>query len=129
MSKTLLTAFTTQLTNFLDELVELCPEEKDFQVFRNAILLLKKTNPRKIIELFDKYTSTYRKAILEKDEKFILNDNYDTIIGDIDSSSENIWSTIAKLRKYWGDLSSTNKETIWKYFHVLINLSDMIKKA
>ena len=129
MSKTLLTAFTTQLTNFLDELVELCPEEKDFQVFRNAISLLKRTNPRKIIELFDKYTSVYRKAILEKDEQFILNDNYDTIIGDINTSSENIWGTVTKLRKYWDNLSDNNKETIWKYFHVLINLSDMINKA
>lgn len=129
MSKTLLTAFNTQLTNFLNELVELCPEESDFKVFRNAIMLLKKTNPRKVVSLFDKYSANYKKYILEKDETFILNDNYTTIVNDIDSSSENIWNTITKIRKYWNNLSDNNKENIWKYFQVLINLNDLIKKS
>lgn len=129
MSKTLLTAFNTQLTNFLDELVALCPEESDFKVFRNAISLLKKTNPRKVVELFDKYSANYKKYILEKDESFILNDDYNIIVNDINSSSENIWNTITKIRKYWTNLSETNKESIWKYFQILINLNDLIKNS
>ena len=52
---TLLTAFNTQLSTFIDELTVLCPEDNDFKVFKNAFLLLKKSNPRQISIFFSKY--------------------------------------------------------------------------
>ena len=41
---TLLTAFNTQLLNFIEQLIILCPEDNDFKVFKNGFLLLKKSN-------------------------------------------------------------------------------------
>ena len=38
----LLTAFNTQLINFIEELIELFPDDLDFKVFKNATLILKK---------------------------------------------------------------------------------------
>ena len=49
---TILTAFNTQLATFIDELILLCPEDNDFKVFKNAFLLLKRTNPRQISIFF-----------------------------------------------------------------------------
>ena len=118
---TILTAFNTQLINFVDELILLCPEEYDFKVFKNGILLLKRTNPRKIIELFNVYVVKYQDSILEKNEQFFLDNNY---ADEIDASdTENLYTIINKLKKYWSSLTESNKETIWKYLHVLIKLN------
>tara|TARA_B110001469_G_C9547915_1_gene271889 strand:+ start:243 stop:614 length:372 start_codon:yes stop_codon:yes gene_type:complete len=120
---TILTAFNTQLINFTDELIILCPEEHDFKVFKNGILLLKRTNPRKIIELFNVYVVKYKESILEKNETFFLDNNYND---DIDTDDiENLYSIINKLKKYWCSLSDSNKETVWKYLQVLIKLNDI----
>ena len=45
----LLTAFNTQIINFLDEMIKIYPNDLDFLTFKNAITLFKKTNPRKIL--------------------------------------------------------------------------------
>ena len=125
---TLLTAFNTQLSNFIDELIILCPEDNDFKVFKNAFLLLKRSNPRQISVFFTKYISDFKKKILEKDETFFLDNNYETVTKDIESSQENILMTINKLKNYWKDLSDNNKETIWKYLSNLIKLNDLLQK-
>ena len=129
MTTSLLTAFTTQLINFCDELILLFPEDNDFKVFKNGILLLKKTNPRQIIKLFHGYVKEYYGQILNKEESFFLENDYDSLINEIDSKSDNIIMTIGKLKQYWGDLSENNKESIWKYLHVLINLNEMISSS
>lgn len=125
---TILTAFNTQLATFIDELILLCPEDNDFKVFKNAFILLKRTNPRQISIFFTKYISDFKKKILEKDETFFLDNNYENVTQDIDSSQENILMTINKIKNYWKDLSETNKENIWKYLSNLIKLNDLLKK-
>ena len=127
---TLLTAFNTQLSTFIDELILLCPEDNDFKLFKNAFLLLKRTNPRQISVFFTKYIyiSDFKKKIVEKDETFFLDNSYETVTHDIDSSQENILMTINKLKNYWKDLTETNKENIWKYLSNLIKLNDLLQK-
>ena len=123
---TLLTAFNTQLLNFIEQLIILCPEDNDFKVFKNGFLLLKKSNPRKVSVFFSKYIHDFRDQILSKDESFFLENNYESVTKDIESSQENILMTINKLKNYWGDLSKTNKDNIWKYLSNLIKLNDLL---
>ena len=42
--QSLLNVFITQLTNFIDDIILLWPDDNDFKVFKNGVLLLKKTN-------------------------------------------------------------------------------------
>ena len=125
---TLLTAFNTQLSTFIDELILLCPEDNDFKVFKNAFLLLKRSNPRQISVFFTRYICNFKKKILERDETFFLDNDYETVTKDIESTQENILMTINKLKNYWKDLSETNKDNIWKYLSNLIKLNDLLQK-
>ena len=50
-----LTAFTTQLVNFFDELCNTFPEEKDIKMATEAIKGAKKINPRLILDLFTEH--------------------------------------------------------------------------
>lgn len=124
---TLLTAFNTQLSTFIDELIILT-NDNDFKVFKNAFLLLKRTNPRQVSVFFTKYVQDFKQKILDKDETFFLDNNYETVTKDIESSEENILMTINKLKNYWKDLSESNKENIWKYLSNLIKLNDLLQK-
>jgi len=128
----ILTAFNTQIINFLDETINLYPNDLDFSTFKNAILLLKKTNPRKIYELFNLYIDSYRGKIMNRDETFFISEckyqeftNYQEYYK---NNSIDISHVIDKLKLYWTDLSDNNKDKIWKYLEILIKLGDMMRK-
>ena len=87
--------FITQFNNFIDDMILLCPEDNDFKVFKNGVSLLNRTNPRKILVLFDEYIEKYKDKISEKDETFFLLNEYDEI-----EKTENILDTMNKLKIY-----------------------------
>jgi len=66
----------------------------------------------------------YRTKIIDKDETFFVNNNYTEIVSN--SNSEGVESIILKLKHYWGNLSTGNKEKVWEYLNSLIKLSDLI---
>ena len=68
MSK--LSAFVTQLTNLVDELHGLYPQDRDILMGKNSLYLVKKTNPRKIVELFKLHVMPHEQFILTKNEDF-----------------------------------------------------------
>lgn len=119
--KSYLKIFITQLNAFIDDLILLWPNDNDFRVFKNGVGLLNKTNPRKIVQLFNEYVHKYETKILEKDETFFLENEYNEI-----EKTENILNSMNKLKTYWGDLSDQNREKVWKYFEILLKLSKMV---
>lgn len=127
MSVTLLTAFNNNLNLFVNELIQSYPQEHNFSIFKNMISLMQKVNPRKVLILFIEYISPYKQKILERDESFFLEENYDTIMKTVDDR-ENAWLLMNKLKLYWKDTNNANKDIIWKYFKQLITLSAMATK-
>ena len=63
--------FITQFNNFIDDMILLCPEDNDFKVFKNGVSLLNRTNPRKILVLFDEYIEKYKDKISERQKEKI----------------------------------------------------------
>ena len=123
MSKTLLSAFNNTLDKFSCEIISTYPQEKEFVLFKNAIKLVQKVNPRKVLSLFIEYIDPYKVKILEKDESFFLNANYSNVISKANANKKNAWNLIDRIKVYWKDMSDTNKEVMWNYFIVLITLS------
>lgn len=115
-----LTAFNTQLINFFNELTTLYPNDNDLRFGKNSCEMLKKTNPRKTLEIFKENISQYEQNIMERDEVFFKNNlNYSDAL-DNDSKSLMI---VDNLKKYWDELDDKNKGNIWLYFQVLIKIS------
>ena len=113
----ILSAFNNQLIEFADDLILLYPEDNDFRTFKTHIQLMQKVNARKMLNLFKEYCIPYTQEILNKDEDFFLNNNYNQ-----DNDSDNL-IIIKKLKNYWNNINNNNREIIWKYFEVLITLS------
>jgi len=107
-------AFNSLMFEFIDELIETFPEEKELKVFKNAALSLKKANHKKLVETFMAEVSQYSDQIMNKDENFILNTN-------------NEFLKKINLCKWWtDDLSSNTKDAIWQYMNTLIMLGTTI---
>ena len=119
-----LKAFSTQIEAFSNELCSLYPNDTDLKLGHNMLLLLKKTNPRKLQVLFKKYVEEFEDKINNKDESFFLQHDFNDIIEK--KGSDNSFLLVIRLKEYWKELSDDNKETTWKYFQILSKLSKKI---
>ena len=113
----ILSAFNNTLIEFADDLILVFPDDNDLKVYKNSLILLQKTNPRKVQIIFHTYIINYKDQILNKDEDFFINDNYDSV-----KDEKNI-VLIDRPKNYWSNISNSNKDKIWKYFEILISLS------
>ena len=118
-----LTAFNTQLERLVKDLITYFPESKDFKLFESSFQLLKQANPRKILELFKIHIlSKYKQYILDKNENFFLSNDYNDIVVTNDNNYAEL--LMLRLKDNWRSIDGKNKEIIWKYFQVLIVLSE-----
>ena len=123
----LLTAFTTQLELFSKEICNLYPNDSDLNLGHSLIIVFKKTNPRKLLEIYNTYVIDFRQYIDNKDESFFLNHDLKDI-AEKNKNNEMTFSLVVKLKEYWSELSDNNKEITWKYFQVLNKLTDKIEE-
>lgn len=104
--------FNSKLMEFVNDLSLVCPRVADFKPLLTLALNVDKTAG---ITIFDKYANKYEPYIMEKNEHFFLNENYIT-------SSSTKHDLIMEIKSVWTTLSEENKETVWKYLHVLLLL-------
>jgi hypothetical protein len=122
---TYLTAFNNLIFKFIDDLIQTFPEENDFKVYKRALSILKTANAKKMCVIFKNYSNVYKEKILNKDESFFLENEYNEM--QTDYGDENtVEQVINKLKQYWTQLSTDNKVKIWKYLETLIKLGDLI---
>lgn len=118
---TILTKFNEQLINFLQEMCNLFPNDKKLSTFLFTVDLMKKANPRALMEQFKQYVYPFKKQILDKDESFFINNTFSDSIENQSNMSE-----MLRIKQIWksGDLTTHDKECIWNYFKVFIYLLD-----
>lgn len=119
----ILSGFNNVIINFIDDCILVFPEEDDFKVFKRGLNVLIKFNPKKIVTIFKQYLVLYRTKILEKNEDFFLENDYKEVQK---YNDKEIFDIINKIKKYWTTLDNNNKNKIWDYLVLLINISDKI---
>ena len=132
----LLTQFNNQLSDLIKDLIYLYPGNKRFVVFNQKLLILRQANPRLIIEKFIEFIYPFKKEILSEDDKYFTKKSNDDNIKDIYNNQESLNDQnyvpieyALNLKDLWLDMSQENKDSVWKYFKVLIILCEKwIKK-
>jgi hypothetical protein len=130
-----LSTFNNLIEEFITKLSESYPENQEFSHLKTLIVILKKTNPRKTVTLFNKHCLRYREQIVNKDSHFILThdfikDQNDSInnLEDIDNDKEEyVFNIMIKLRDYWSHMDTDTIDNIWKYLNLFILLSDKLE--
>jgi hypothetical protein len=116
-----LTAFTTQLVNFFDELCNTFPEEKDIKMATEAIKGAKKINPRLILDLFTEHVyNDLAPAVAKRDVIHIRQVAQQKIA----TQFNEMISALAIFDKHWDSMGTQNQEVIWQYLKVLCILSE-----
>jgi hypothetical protein len=116
-----LTAFTSQLVNFFDELCNTFQEEKDIKMATEAIKGAKKINPRLILDLFTEHVyNDLSPAVAKRDIIQIRQVAQQKIA----SQFNEMISALAIFDKHWDSMGTQNQEVIWQYLKVLCILCE-----
>ena len=116
-----LTAFTTQLVRFFQELQDTFPEERDIRMAKEAIEGAKRVNPRLVLDLF--YEHVYKDlsgAIYDKNVDEIIRVGQAKIATQFNEMSP----ALNIFNKHWNSMGEENQEAIWKYLIVLCRLCE-----
>ena len=112
--------FNNKMSEFIKDLIDVFPNDKDFKLAKNTFNLCKLTDEKKPAKLYNAMIQPFKQHILNKNDEFFLTNDYSDIIqNDPDVSSE----LIIKLKSYWVSLK-TEKDVVWQYLILLTRISD-----
>jgi NurA-like 5'-3' nuclease len=117
--------FNQKAEEFCKDLVLTFPEVNEFKQLKSGMLLMKNLDEKKPREVFSTFmTQQFRESIMGRHDSFFMNEAHEHIV-QIDGLDNSQWENVINLlRSLWVTLSDDNKDVIWKYFQVLIAVSD-----
>ena len=119
----IMVAFNNQYQEFLEDIERLFPNEKEVKQMKHGIELLKKSNPKILIELWKVYvTDKYQKEIESGDYNFFTNKDYSTDLDEQTKNDNEVMNSIEKFKLYTQQLDSKNLETAMTYIKNLSTL-------
>ena len=126
------TIFNTKITEFLNDLIRLFPDDADFKMYKTAISLAKLADEKKPLQYYKKFvTEEYKEHIRNKNDKFFLDHDYKEILSDSELSNDinsgDFSSQIVdRLKGYWSQISDENKEIVWNHFTLFLKISEKV---
>lgn len=121
---TTLTKFNNVAEQLMDNLIERYQDHKYFSrelnLAKDKFLLLRKTNPVKVIEGILVWVYPYKQQIMDEDEQFFLGKNYEE-----DTDNEGHLVKALKIKELWEtDMDENTKKALFNYFKVFIVLAE-----
>lgn len=123
--KDILTAFNNQYIEFLNDLERIFPNEDDIKNLKTTIVLVRKTNPKKLVDLWKMYINDkYLHEINKKNFDFFLHKDYLNDLTYIESTNE-VLNSINKFKKYSSELKKENLDKTMQYLYNLSQLCNL----
>jgi hypothetical protein len=121
--------FNLTVTNLIDDLMIICGDDiKNLKSFKIQFELLKKVNPKAIMNQFNINIQPFTNKIKIRDESFFIEKDYheevDKNVKD-ESYTQHSLDQILNLKELWKSLNDSNKSIIWDYFNVLVLLVEL----
>jgi hypothetical protein len=112
--------FLLQTDNFINDLYNIFPDNKDIMIFKEKYFLVRKANSNLVIQYFVMYIYPFKEKIMNKDESFFLDGGGQDELKDTSGLKFR-----DNLKILWLDnMSEENKEIVWKYFKVFVLLCE-----
>lgn len=123
---TLIKAFNNHFMEFVEDVARVFPDNRDVMTTKNALIAIRKANPKLIINCWKEYVSIpYEKKIQEGDLSFFIEKDYSNDLKDFDSNSS-IMQKIDNLRDQIRNMTHEDQEKSMKYVQNLTKLSVMM---
>jgi hypothetical protein len=123
MSSNILTAFNDHFVEFISDIQSVFPDDKDVLTAKNALLTVRKANPKMIIKIWNSFiVGKYKTEIESGDLRFFMEKDYSQ---DLSNSQNNgrIMEAIDRLRTPVKSMSQENQDKTMKYIQNLTKLS------
>jgi hypothetical protein len=125
MSSNILTAFNDHFVEFVSDIHSVFPEDTDILTAKNALLAIRKANPKMIIKIWNVYiVGKYKNEIESGNLDFFINKDYTNDVANTDNSSK-IVDSIDRLRAPIKLMSKDNQDKTMKYIQNLTKLADI----
>ena len=120
----ILKTFNNHFEDFMTDILRVFPDDSDLITCQEAILTLRKNNPKIIINVFKtNVIGPYRNEIKNNNINFFINKNY---TGEIDDKfSKQILQKIDLLREPVRKMDDEDKSKVIKYLNNLLKLCDL----
>lgn len=101
--------FIMMMEQFITEMITTFPNETKLRVYSNSFDMIKKTNPRKILQLFMESVAPYTQQIIARDESVMMDD---TIPLNKELNLKHIWQSPG--------ITDSTKDAIWSHMNTLL---------
>ena len=124
-NKKWVSVFNAKFTEFIKDLIETFPDDKDFKLCKQSFSLLQMVDEKKPVEMFQIYAMKYKERIMNKEEGFFLNHDFKE---ELENSHDPNFSVdlLLKLKQCWKSLEKKNKDVIWSYLELLYKVNAKI---
>ena len=124
---TILTAFNNHFIEFVDDINTVFPDDPDLLTAKNSLLMIRKANPKKIIEIWVSFVvGKYSSEIEEGNIDFFINKDYSDDISQTSTGNpDKIIQAIDRLRAPIKLMTEENQQKTMKYIQNLTRLSKL----
>ena len=121
----ILTAFNDHFEEFVNDIQGVFPNDSDILTAKNALLAVRKANPRMIVKIWVTFVvGKYKSEIEAGNLEFFINKDYSD---DVSSAaySDKIMDSIDRLRSPIKQMSTENQAKVMKYIQNLTKLAEL----
>jgi hypothetical protein len=123
----ILSAFNNHIQEFFKDVIIIYPDDDDIKVANSSLSVMRKANPRLVIEMWKEYMLKYKKEINEGNIDFFINKNYADDLRTTSNSSV-ILEKIDTLREPMKKMDPENLKKTIKYVQNLTKLCEIYYK-
>ncbi len=125
MSSNIMSAFNDHFFEFVDDVSNVFPEDRDLLVAKNSLIGIRKANPKIIIKIWSTYVvGKYKTQIEGGDISFFINKDYSADVSNA-QNPDKIMESINRLREPIKSMNETDQVKTMKYIQNLTKLSTM----
>jgi|UniRef100_A0A6C0CVD5 hypothetical protein len=117
--------FNEKFSEFIKDLIETFPDDKDFKLCKQSFTLLQMVDEKKPVEMFQIYAMKYKEKIMNKEESFFLKHDFKEELSSSDDQNFSV-ELLLKLKECWKNLEQKNKDVIWSYLELLYKVENKI---
>ncbi len=126
MATNLVSVFNNHFEEFVNDIQNVFPEDPDILTAKNALLTIRKANPKLLVKIWKSYVAVPYKDHIEKgDIQFFIEKDYSTDLARNDNADK-IKESINRLRNPVKMMSNENQAKTMKYIQNLTKIAQMI---
>ena len=126
-SQNILSGFNNHFNEFLNDILSVFPDNIDIISAKNSMILIRKTNPKIIIQIWNSYVvGKYTKEIEMGNIDFFISKDYSSDLNNLDDSKKTkITESIDRLRNPIKMMNDADRDKSMKYIQNLTKLSKL----